>query len=373
MTRFLQIEDQPKHAQKLRIKRCVLASTNYLLLLGALLLLEAAQVIQISKVELCFLILTSVGIISALLLTFLSGLNLKFSDPSLTGVQLLACIIWGEILIVLYPEIRPQLLILFFPAYSFGFLRLTKKQYLSFFCFIFILYLATLIVEYFWLRTNLNVASEVVLMICFMTSIGWFTYFGGLINRIREKLHHQSNTDFLTQQYNRKYAISLLNYLHVLCDRYQGYYSVVLIDIDHFKNINDQFGHPFGDKVLQHFSNVISKTLRGSDFLLSKPDSHSLLNSVSDSVLARYGGEEFIMILPHTTANLAKSLCERIREELGAQKSIGQNEISITFSAGIATYKQSDSLEMLLTKADKALYHAKNSGRDKFCLVEELY
>lgn len=373
MTLLLQIENQSQKAQKLRIKRCVVASTNYILLLGALLLLEAAEVIKITDNEFYVLVLTSLGIVGALLTIFFTELNLKFKDPSLTNIQLISCIIWGEILIVLYPEIRPQLLILFFPAYSFGFLRLTKAQYLFFFGLVFTLYIATLVVEYFWLRPQLNIPHELVLMICFMTSIGWFTYFGGLINRIREKLHIQSNTDFLTQQYNRKYAIDLLQYLHNLCKRYQGYYSVALIDIDHFKQVNDKYGHPFGDKVLQHFSNTINKTLRESDFVLSKPDNHSHLSKIPDSVLARYGGEEFIIILPHTTAKLAKSLCERIRDALNTHTHIGQIEISITFSAGIATFTQLDSLEMLLSKADKALYHAKQNGRDKVCLVEELY
>jgi len=124
--------------------------------------------------------------------------------------------------------------------------------------------------------------------------------------------------------------------------------SLLVIDIDNFKNFNDSFGHALGDKVLQSVAQEIQKSLRTSDRLF------------------RYGGEEFTVILSDTNGNLASVIAERLRHAI-ANLVLNENQInhSVTISIGAAETRNSDNSETLFDRADEALYNAKNSGRNK--------
>jgi diguanylate cyclase len=130
---------------------------------------------------------------------------------------------------------------------------------------------------------------------------------------------------------------------------------LVLGDLDHFKKINDNFGHPFGDLVLKFFAELLLKHIRDSD------------------IAARFGGEEFAMILPRTTLDGAAQLTEQIRSRLEAQQWMnaqsGQLFSKITASFGIVRLAESDDEETLLKRADTVLYEAKHTGRN--CIVVE--
>jgi diguanylate cyclase (GGDEF)-like protein len=120
----------------------------------------------------------------------------------------------------------------------------------------------------------------------------------------------------------------------------------VLFDLDHFKQINDQFGHDAGDQVLRNFAELLKKHSRKSD------------------LPARFGGEEFIELLPNTTIEEANVFAERIRSELAAQRLL-DNDHLITVSAGVCGYTSHLSREELIKQADVALYAAKNLGRNR--------
>ncbi|GGP63116.1 hypothetical protein GCM10009409_30980 [Shewanella saliphila] len=119
--------------------------------------------------------------------------------------------------------------------------------------------------------------------------------------------------------------------------------SIAIIDIDHFKRINDNHGHLIGDKVLCELANLLQGQMR------------------NDDLLARWGGEEFVMVLPNTTLADATELSERLRLHI-AQHNI--QDMALTISLGIAQYGQDDSAYSLLDRADKALYQAKFRGRN---------
>ena len=132
--------------------------------------------------------------------------------------------------------------------------------------------------------------------------------------------------------------------------RYQSAFSVLMIDVDHFKRINDQHGHPAGDGVLREMAQVLRETLRAVD------------------ALGRYGGEEFVAILPHTTAEEARQTAERIRQHVQLHRfHAGDREVRISISVGVATAPGPglDGPEALLREADKALYRAKEAGRNR--------
>ena len=125
-----------------------------------------------------------------------------------------------------------------------------------------------------------------------------------------------------------------------------------MVDIDHFKGINDRFGHLIGDEVLREVGSILSGTLRSTDFT------------------ARYGGEEFVVILPQTTEEQSRTLAERLRAIIaGARFAHAGEAFCITVSIGAATLQPGSLTKRkeLLEKADKALYQAKHLGRNQVC------
>jgi diguanylate cyclase (GGDEF)-like protein/PAS domain S-box-containing protein len=159
-----------------------------------------------------------------------------------------------------------------------------------------------------------------------------------------KKSNDEANTDVLTSLYNRrKFEIELSKEIS-RSKRYLSSLSILLIDADHFKNINDQYGHKLGDQVLQNMANTISTYTR-------KPD-----------VAARWGGEEFVVILPETSLSQALQIAEKQR---GAIESMPIDaEIRLTCSIGVTEIKPSDDLDSLMLRADRALYDAKKAGRN---------
>jgi diguanylate cyclase (GGDEF)-like protein len=151
--------------------------------------------------------------------------------------------------------------------------------------------------------------------------------------------------DPLTHAYNRRKFSELLDQEIKRVERNDKSFSMVMLDIDHFKKINDTHGHDAGDYVLKRMTNLIRENIRDVD------------------ILSRYGGEEFVIILPERNLKVAIAVAERIRKviESACFDKVGQ----ITISAGVSDFMQGDSRESVFKKADKALYIAKNGGRNR--------
>ncbi len=133
--------------------------------------------------------------------------------------------------------------------------------------------------------------------------------------------------------------------------RYQETFSFAILDIDHFKIVNDQFGHNAGDKALQIVAKMMAENIRKTDFLF------------------RIGGEEFVLLLPKTTLQNAQPLVEKIRSSVGSSSfHFKQQRVEISLSAGLTAITGEDSAESIYERADKALYEAKNGGRDQLIL-----
>lgn len=156
-----------------------------------------------------------------------------------------------------------------------------------------------------------------------------------------------ARTDPLTGINNRRCLIERAEHELDIAMRYQQPLSVIMFDIDHFKNINDTFGHLVGDQILQRVTQSACNQLRSAD------------------VIGRYGGEEFIILLPMTKPEQAYSLAERIRESVAAfSLSAPKGEASVTLSIGIVEYSSPESLEDVFRRADEAMYAAKQAGRN---------
>lgn len=166
------------------------------------------------------------------------------------------------------------------------------------------------------------------------------------------QLLQMSRKDQLTGLFNRSAISDLLKAEIERSRRYKQFLSVVMIDIDHFKRVNDHYGHDAGDKVLARIGSVLTHNLR-------QPDA-----------VGRWGGEEFLVIVPNNGAEAAAHLAERIREFI-KKKPIEEVPGPITASFGVAQLRPEQGPDQLLYQADMALYQAKRDGRDRVVIASD--
>jgi len=166
------------------------------------------------------------------------------------------------------------------------------------------------------------------------------------------RLKMLAEIDALTQVYNRRKALQFGAYMFKEAERFKTPFSVLALDVDHFKAINDQYGHGGGDIALREIARRCLRQLRDVD------------------AFGRIGGEEFIAFLPHTDLQQAVDIAERLRESIGAVPvQIDQASVTVRISVGVAAFSPgTPSLEMLVRRADEALYEAKSSGRNRVCV-----
>jgi diguanylate cyclase (GGDEF)-like protein/PAS domain S-box-containing protein len=169
--------------------------------------------------------------------------------------------------------------------------------------------------------------------------------------QLEEELKAAASHDQLTGAYNRRFADQILHKELARFNRFQQPVTLILADIDHFKVINDTYGHLVGDDVLQQFVDTLDARLRDTDYLV------------------RWGGEEFLMILPDTDKNGALELAEALRAQVAEQPYADAN-IDLTASFGVSELGEHDAIETWLQRADRALYEAKHNGRNRVVLGE---
>jgi diguanylate cyclase (GGDEF)-like protein len=163
------------------------------------------------------------------------------------------------------------------------------------------------------------------------------------------RVQHESETDTLTGQPNRRALDGLLQEQFELAHTGSRPFSLLMLDIDHFKQINDSWGHGVGDQVLREFAARIRSLLR------------------QDDVCARYGGEEFVVVLPDTTLFEAMAAADRMRCGLADRALLDDPLIQATMSVGVAQYGAGETLDRLLERTDRAVYRAKRAGRNRTC------
>jgi diguanylate cyclase (GGDEF)-like protein len=170
-----------------------------------------------------------------------------------------------------------------------------------------------------------------------------------------DKIKQVSDTDELTGIYNMRAFSSTLQRAFRQAVRYGHALSVVMIDSDNLKQINDAYGHDSGNRLLQHLVRCVREQLRGSD------------------VMARFGGDEFIVLLPETNNKGALEMAERIRKAIEVSRlDMRTGDTNITVSLGVASYPDDGgNLEVILEKADKAMYRAKQHGRNRVVAYNE--
>ncbi len=171
-----------------------------------------------------------------------------------------------------------------------------------------------------------------------------------MLHELKQKLEYSSNYDALTELPNRRYMTQRLDEAAALATRHpESGFAVLLADVDHFKNVNDGFGHSMGDKVLQAVARALESPLREYD------------------LCARWGGEEFLFLLPGCGRDGAAAMAERLRAGVAAMPPLRADAPSPTVSIGYTTHRPGESTDETLQRADHAMYEAKARGRN--CVV----
>lgn len=169
-----------------------------------------------------------------------------------------------------------------------------------------------------------------------------------LIQRERIFAEQRATRDPLTDLYNRRSFLEMAHPIWSTAQRNARDVSLIMLDIDHFKSINDRFGHAMGDAALVAITKVLAKVVREGD------------------IVARWGGEEFLILLPETSLKFAVALAERLQNAIsGIRLPSGSMEITLTASFGVAHKNKHENLENVISEADNFLYQSKNTGRNK--------
>jgi diguanylate cyclase (GGDEF)-like protein len=165
---------------------------------------------------------------------------------------------------------------------------------------------------------------------------------------VEQRLRELATLDALTGVFNRRYFFEAADATLTVADRHGKIACLAMLDIDHFKKINDEHGHLVGDEVLRRVTRASRDAIRASD------------------VLARYGGEELVLLLPEAELDAAERIVERIRSAVADETLATESgPVSVTLSAGLAAREQGELLEKLIRRADSALYAAKHAGRNR--------
>ncbi len=183
-------------------------------------------------------------------------------------------------------------------------------------------------------------------MLCCLTDVTELRSTGRTIRQARDRALRAALSDELTGLSNRRYMMDRL--ARALGPGWTGHVTVVLLDLDHFKKVNDSHGHDVGDRVLRHFAGLLQENIR------------------RDDAAGRLGGEEFLLIMP-TMLPRAEEAAERLLQAVRQSVPVDSlPELRYTCSAGIATAYAGESVKSLLKRADDALYAAKHAGRDRY-------
>ncbi|MEH6498559.1 MAG: GGDEF domain-containing protein [Pseudoalteromonas distincta] len=348
--------------QRLRKRRLGMSFASYSVTFTVVLFFWYQQMIPASVAG--HFALYSLLINGGLWLLIHSNLNLRLRDPSMTALQMIICQ-WPALWVMFFLEAGQAraifLLITIVPA-LYGILALNVRQFiwvsLGFLIQYSVLHLALWTLK----PQAMNAELELIQSFAFILVLAEVALIGGFISGLRGKLRLRNhelknamariqelvNIDELTGIYNRRRIFQVLSEESNRYQRAPGAFSLGILDVDFFKHINDSHGHQAGDEILRKLASCVSDSLR-----------------VIDS-FGRYGGEEFLLILPQTTLAGAQVKAERIRASIEALRFESLPEgIRVTVSIGLAEFQAGETTDDTLARADKALYQAKEAGRNR--------
>jgi diguanylate cyclase (GGDEF)-like protein len=296
------------------------------------------------------------------------GLNLLARDPSLTIAQVTVAILANSYLVYQAGAVRPAFLTGYLVILAFATLRLRPRQIVLTGSMAGVIYGAIIGYELLTHTGEGSLLVELLLWLVLLFVSPWFALVANHIDRScrelkesKERLtaatrehevalktiQEQATRDELTGVYNRRYMADALKQECSRTERTHEPFCILMLDVDHFKNINDCIGHIGGDNVLIAVTATISPQLRAIDHF------------------SRHGGEEFLVLMPSTSLDGALDAAERIRKCIEEARIAEANTVvRVTLSIGVAEYRAGGSIEGTLADVDRALYRAKHNGRN---------
>ncbi|MBV8603132.1 MAG: GGDEF domain-containing protein [Pelomonas sp.] len=342
----------PAEQQRLRVLRFAAASATYAIGISILALCAALGMLSWARWGLIAAAFAAINL--AFLLVFLRRANLAFADPSLTqGQVIVACSMMVPILLA-----GPRLDLVAVPFYSvlfvFAMLKLSSRQLVWTTAYMLATYALAVALRLHCYAGVLDLGDETVTAVLVVASAIWFAGAASYIYRLRSRLKETvarlgeiAARDGLTGLWSRRHIDALLLKEIQRAARSGAPLAVALADLDHFKSVNDRFGHAAGDAALQYASRAIGTSLRGGD------------------ELGRWGGEEFLILLPNANAEQARACANRLREALAAQPFDAATQARLTVSVGLAVWTPGEGVAELVARADRAMYRAKQAGRNR--------
>lgn len=290
------------------------------------------------------------------------GKTRRFADPSLTAIQLLAACGFHLLGLLLAPQIAYFFMINLFVPLSYGSMHFTQRMFVAFWIVLASASGVAMLALNAYEPVALAAAIDRTLFwVVSMVAIGRFFAINAEVSRLRIRLQRKNrelvhaaarlndlaSRDELTGLWNRREFMRLLLEESRRAVRSQGSFCVAMLDIDHFKKVNDAYGHLIGDAVLHELGQLLESMRRATDSV------------------ARYGGEEFTLLLVNTKISTATVALERIRAQVMQHEweTIAPG-LQLTVSAGIASWRPGETLNQVLNRADAALYEAKHAGRN---------
>ncbi|MHB8138779.1 MAG: GGDEF domain-containing protein [Smithellaceae bacterium] len=351
-------KDDPKQA--LRIRRFFSATAAYILCAGLGFAAYMWGIMEWQAIAGFLIIIPIINII--LYIIFRTGLNLKFHDSSLTIIQMCAAILVTMYGMYFANESRGILLLVYILILIFGIYKLNTRGFLYVSIFTLVTYGIDIALLSHFRPEGVNLNIEYLQWLVLALVLAAFSIIGGHISSLRRHLRisqselqksvaiikEMSIRDELTGAYNRRHLMELLEHEHHRISRGGAHFSVAMLDVDHFKLVNDTHGHLTGDEVLRSVSGVIRNSLRSADFC------------------GRYGGEEFLLVMTQTNINGALLCAERVRATIEQSRfpNLGP-DFRVTVSLGVTEFQGKEDIPTMIERADKALYRAKETGRNR--------
>ena len=346
--------------QALRVRRFFMAVAAYALCAS---LSYASYLTGFTEWEAIFGFLIVIPIINIILyIIFRTGLNLRMADPSLTAIQMCAAILVTMYGMYFANEARGVLLLIYIIILLFGIFRLNTRSFLYVSVFTLLTYGGDIALLHLYRPQGVNFNIEYLQWLVLALVLVAFSIIAGYISSLRRNLSisksEQSKSieiiremairDELTGVYNRRHVMELLDYEKNRSSRGGGIFCLAMLDIDHFKNVNDMYGHLAGDAVLRAVATMLDQTLRSTE------------------ICGRYGGEEFLIVLAQTDIKGALICAERVRTNIENTlfPDLGP-DFKVTVSIGLSEYHIREDVEKIISRADEALYRAKKGGRNR--------
>ena len=357
-------------AQRIRLQRTLWGLLAQLCLV--VILVSAAFVGYLQPLRVVEVAALIVGFVLIYVALIRSGINLRFRDPSMTAAQVMtslppACYAMFHIE---EPQVRLSVVLMATIGLLFATLSLDLRRLLLMAAYYVGTYLLTLAALLRWAPERVNVTAEISVVIAYIVVLVLICLLGGFITGLRQKLRQRNARleaamaeledlairDPLTRLPNRRAVMEHLAHEGSRVERRtfaQQSLCIAVADVDHFKQINDNHGHQAGDAVLCRISDALLSTLRQADFV------------------GRFGGEEFLLIFPESSWTGARIAADRVRESV-ANLDIPELPTSsgTSISIGVAVHRPGETVEDTLRRADEALYHAKEEGRDRVVMAD---